>query len=62
MCLDTVDKEIKVKEVKLEEEILVTVCADCPFEGRFTDEDCRACQRNLRTIAEHFYKKGQNGY
>jgi len=34
-----------------EEEITITICGDCPFEDRFTDGDCHACQRNMEAIA-----------
>jgi len=34
------------------EEIIIAVCMGCPFEGKFSDEDCHACQRNLNTAAK----------
>ena len=41
------------------EEIIITVCGDCPFEGRFSDEDCKACQRNLKAISQATVDKGK---
>jgi len=37
--------------------IKVAVCSDCPFEGRFSDEDCRACQRLLNASAQAMKEK-----
>jgi len=34
------------------EETIIAVCGNCPFEGKFTDEDCHACQRNLEASAQ----------
>jgi len=35
-----------------DEEIIITVCGDCPFEDKYSDEDCHACQRNFKVIAQ----------
>lgn len=33
------------------EEIIIAVCGDCPFEDKFTNEECHACQRQLEGVA-----------
>ena len=40
------------QELLREEEIVIAICAKCPFDGRFTDEDCHACQRNMKAVSE----------
>ena len=35
-----------------DEAIIIAVCGECPFEGKYTDEDCHACQRQLKAIAQ----------
>jgi hypothetical protein len=44
--------EIPQEDKLTDEELLITICADCLQENKFTDEDCRNCQRNLRAIAD----------
>lgn len=59
MLLPTQDKEAKMTS----QEIINAVCGDCPFEMHFTDEQCRACQRQLEGIATaQVYKLEELGY
>lgn len=60
---------LPVEPVTLEplgdEDVIIAVCGDCPFEGKpsFYDEDCHACQRQLKGVSQatiaHNEAKGQ---
>jgi len=40
-----------------DEEIIMDICGSCFQEERLTDEDCRACQRNMKAAAKAQAKK-----
>lgn len=39
------------------EDIIIAVCGDCPFEGKFTDEECHSCQQQLEGVANAQVRK-----
>ena len=39
------------KRLLTDEDIIIAICGDCPFQNRFGDEDCHSCQRNMRESA-----------
>jgi len=40
-----------------EEEIIIAVCGYCTFEDKFSNEDCHACQRQLKGILVAYQSK-----